>query len=309
MSRRRKLMMFGLLVLALGVTAGGIAAYQWYFHINPLTGHVQASAERSRRLMGLAAQEAAAITDVDVRLTRLLNLADSQMQSLWKPDGRTTLASAAATLRSPQAAQLNDHARLSGWISISELSRQADDKLAAIAACDGAAKAMLAIEDPARRCEYVMGIANELQYLKGKPAAAALLDQAAPWTPSIDDVSRRRQAVVSFASALFNLDDYPAGQRMLQSETDAAWRSDILTQLSSLAGQGDSRASDTRYKSAERQSLAPVMATNREALDKWVPGQMQSQPYFGRQLGYREVFQSNLKSKTVVDKPVSRPSR
>ena len=309
MPRRRKLLMFGLLVLALTGTAGGIATYQWYFHIKPLTGHVQASAERSRRLMALAAQEAAAITDVDVRLTRQLNLADSQMQSLWKPDARTTLASAVSTLRSPEAAQLNDHARLSGWISISELSRQADDKLAAIDACDGAAKAMLAIEDPARRCEYVMGIANELQYLKGKPAAAALLALAAPWTPSIDDVSRRRQAVVSFASALFNLDDYSAGQRMLQSETDAAWRSDILTQLSSLAGQGDSRASDTRYKSAERQSLAPVMSANQGALDNRVPEQMQSQPYFGRQLGYRSVFQSNLKSNTVVDKPVSRPSK
>lgn len=308
MSRRRKLVMVGLLVLVLGGTAGGIAAWQWYFRIKPLTGQVQASAERSRRLMGLAAQEASAIKDVDVRLTRLLNLADTQMQSGWKQDGRATLASAAGTLRSDEASLLNDHARLSGWISISELSRQADDMAAAGDACDSAAKAMLAIEDPARRCEYVMGIANELQYIKGKPAAAALLDQAGPWTPSIDDVSRRRQAVVSFASALFNLDDYLAGQHMLQKEPDAAWRSETLTQLASLAGRDDSRGSVAAYSSPRSEMAIPA----KDAGDfHTVAGELriQGQPYFGRQLGYREVFQSNLRSNTVVDKPATRTAR
>lgn len=311
MSRRRKLWAVGFLVLALGGTAGGIAAWQWCFHINPLTGQVQASAERSRRLMALAAAEAAAITDVDVRLTRLLNLADSQMHSGWKQDGRTTLANAAATLRSAEASQLNDHARLSGWISISELSRLADDKGAAINACDSAAAAMLAIEDPARRCEYVMGIANELQYLKGKPAAAALLDQAGPWTPAIDDVSRRRQAVVSFASALFNLDDYLAGQHMLQKEADAAWRSETLAQLASLAGRTESTSIAASYAAVriEDRAMLATPASDAGEFPGMTPSTpIQGQPYFGRQLGYQQVFANNLRSNTIADRPTTRRS-
>lgn len=299
MTRKRKWLATGVVVLVLGGTAGGIAAYQWYYRIQPLSGTVHASMARSQRLMALAASEASHIKDVDVRLTRLLNLADLQIQRDWKIDARATLISAAGTLRSDEASELNDHARLSGWISISELSRSADDKATATDACDGATKAMLALEDPGRRCQYVMGIANELQYLKGKPAAAALLDQAAPWTPSIDDIAQRRQAVVSFASALFNLDDYLAGQRMLQKESDAAWRSEILTQLASLAGQGESPAiAERKLPMISGEQLSPTAGAPAQ-----LQPQIQGQPYFGRQLGYKQVFQNNLRSNTTADRP------
>jgi len=107
---------------------------------------------------------------------------------------------------------LNEHARISGWVSASELSRTAKDDTGALAACESAVSAMRNIGDPARRCDYVMGICNELQYLKGKDAAAQLLAEAGPWTRAIDDVKRRRQAVVSFAATLFSLDELTRGQ-------------------------------------------------------------------------------------------------
>jgi hypothetical protein len=289
----------GVVILILGATIGGVALHRWYTRVPRLTGTVQASVERSRRLMGLAAQEAALIKDVDARLTRLLNLAEVQINRNWKEDARATLGSASTTLGGPDAKQLNDHAHLSGWVSVSELSRAADDNPAAVLACEAAVKSMENLEDPAKRCQYVMGVANELQYLKGKPAAAALLDKSGPWTAAIDNVTERRRAIVSFAGALFNLDDYAAGQRMLQKEDDATWRSEVLTTLANTAGEGNYIPSAANLRLISSPS-ADVRAQETMEVSP-------TQPYFGRQLGYKQVFQNNLKSATVVDRPTSRP--
>jgi hypothetical protein len=243
--------------------------------------------------MALAAEEAAMIADLDARLTRLLNLAEMQIYREHPADARTTLAHARTTLGSEQAPkQLNDHARISGWISVSELSRQADDDESARSACDSAVTAMRGIEDPAVRCEYVMGVCNELQYLRGAPAAAMVLAESGPWTKAIDDVARRRQAVISFAAALFNLDDFTRGQQMLRQEDDAAWRSDTLTQLASLpvrSGWGSDYAADASVPAG----AVEEMEMRREAAT--------SQPWFGKQLRYRDVFRGQQRSQTEKD--------
>src|SRR5690606_228422 len=119
---------------------------------------------------------------VDARLTRQLNLAERQIRKQWLDEARATLAAARRTLASDDAGKLNTHARISGWVAVSELSREVADKQGAVSAIDAAVKEIDAIDDPAKRCDYVMGVANELQYLKGRDAAVRMLTDAAPWT-------------------------------------------------------------------------------------------------------------------------------
>jgi hypothetical protein len=255
-----------------------------------LTGTIEPGEKRAQHLTALAAQEAAMIADIDVRLTRLLNLAELQMRHKWLDGARATLEASRQTLGSSAGKQLNEHARISGWVSVSELSRQARDDAGALSACDGALAAIRAIEDPARRCDYVMGVCNELQYLRGKPAAAGLLAEAGPWTKSIDDVRLRRLAVVSFASALFNLDDFARGQQMLRQEDDASWRSDTLTLLAAASMGAPAESGRVRFASSppsqpDMQDEAAVLVT----------------PQYGKQLNYEQVFRGQKNSQTRPD--------
>jgi len=279
MTRRRKLSFLALLILLIAAITGGVYLYQWWTRPPTLTGILHITKARSRQLVALAATEAAAIEDIDIRLTRLLNLADLQIQRDWSSDARSTLDDAAKTLASSDGQKLTSHARISGWVSIADLRRSTADSSGAISACDHAASAMNALEDPSLRCEYVMGIANQLQYLKGASAAAAILDLAGPWTRSIDDITRRRQAVVSFASALFSLDDFPAGQRMLRHEPNATWRSQTLQQLASL----DQFSKQHEARGGRADASEPSAATP---------------AFYGRQLNYEQVFKNNLRSNT-----------
>ena len=247
----------------------------------PVSPHLQQSESRSQKLMALAANEAGKIAEPDQRLTRQLNLADLQSSRGWTADARVTLSAASKTLASPDAAKLNDHARISGWVSISELSRRIDDMPSASTATEAALREMERIEDPSKRCQYVMGLANELQYIKGKPAAAALLAKAGPWTKSIDSVPQRRQALVAFSTALFNLDDFAAGQTMLSHETDAAWRSDVLASMAQFA-----MPAEGSIQFAAKQELSAPAAT---------------QPFYGRSLNFDQVFKNQKSSQTSKD--------
>lgn len=258
-------------VLLLGLVSAGCQTQP------RITGTLTPSATRSQKLMAMAADEAGNIPEPDMRLTRQLNLANQQIHRGWKTDAQTTLTHAAQTLKSKDAAQLNDHARVSGWISISQLGRQTGTAELAAQACDNAVAVMEKIEDPAKRCQYVFGIANELQYHKGQPAAAAILSKAGPWTRSIDHLQQRRDALVSFASALFNFDDYIAGQGMLRQDDDPAWRSDTLARLA---------------------NFPPAPASM--ALDKSAASPQQVQPY-GKQLDFGSIFENKTKSNTSKD--------
>ncbi len=285
-------------VLVVGFLAVGVAAVLIQIKgcaTQPrLSGNLHSTPDRSRKLMNLAAEEASAIPEVDARLTRQLNFADQQINRGWPDDARVTLAAARATLASPDAAKLNDHARLSGWISVSELSRGVQDMAGAEKACAGALAAMNAIDDPAIRCEYVMGIANEQQYLEGKDVAGKTLVAAGPWTKSIDDVTRRRSAVVSFASALFNLDDFGGGQAMLRNEDDPAWRSDILLRMAS-APTYDSR----QMNQADAPAALSASMSKANELKLHADALQGSAPYFGKSLRYRDVFQGQQNSQTA----------
>lgn len=250
----------------------------------PVQPTVQHSAERSRHLLQLAASEAVNIPDVDTRLTRLLNLADQQIYHDWQADAVVTLGSAMKTLRGEDARKLSEHARISGWVSTSQLARRCADMGRAQEACDGAIKTLRAIEDPGRRCEYVVGVCNEAYRLKSPDAATKLLEEAGPWTRSIDDIPRRRAAVTAFASALFNFDNYAAGQKVMQYEEDAAWRSATLTQLAGMAGSDKAAPS---MAGLDVRSGAPASQMPAESVQ------------FGKTLDYERVFQGQINSQTV----------
>ncbi len=266
-------------VLGAAIVAGGATLFALPLGCNNaprITGNLNPTAPRSQKLMALAAEEAGQIPEPDMRLTRQLNLADQQIRRGWPADAQATLSWARDTLRSKDAKQLNDHATVSGWISISQLARQIKAMDLATDACESAVGVMEKLEDPAKRCQYVFGVANELQYLKGKPAAAAIMAKSGPWTKSIDNLQQRREAEVSFASALFNFDDYAAGQAMLRQDDDAAWRSDTLARLAAIPVGGAPSA-----VAAEPRMDAPKA--------------------FGRSLDYEKVFQNQVKSNTSKD--------
>lgn len=251
----------------------------------PVTGDLQLNKQRSQKLMALASDEAGKIVDADVRLTRQLNLADVQIARDWADDAKRTLTAARKTLESPEAGKLNDHARISGWVSISELSRRIKDPPTAATATEAALVELDKIVDPSKRCEYVMGISNELQYVRGKPAAAAQLARAGPWTNSIDNLALRRQALIAFSTALFNLDAFDAGQQMLGQEKDAAWRSDVLASMAQMPLE---EKFASRSMGAEQAPAAPAaMAT--------------TQPSYGKNLEYDQVFKNQKKSQTSKD--------
>jgi hypothetical protein len=282
----------------------------------PVSPVLHATEARSRKLMALAAEEAGRIPDPDMRLTRQLNLADVQIGRDWKDDARKSLAAARATLAAPESTKLGEQARLGGWVSVSELSRRSHDTDVAAAATDAALAELNKIEDPAARCEYVMGVANELQYSKGKPAAAALLDRAGPWTRSIDSVGSRRQALVAFATALFNLDDFDAGRKMLDQESDPAWRSDVLAGMAEnpptevALGTGVVAPVMLRRERVNAEAMAEsgltVTATGSASGSAGGPDAARSvspngQPFFGKQLDFEQVFKNRKSSLTTQE--------
>ncbi len=284
MTRARKIRLGSLITVLAALGSWALFMYGGCAGPDPVTGLIRRTEARSQQLLAMAVDEAAQIDDVDVRLTRQLNLAEQQILRGWKADARNTLGDCRSTLSSADAALLSDHARLSGWVSASELARQIKDVDGAALACDGAVAAVNKIADPTVRCQYVMGVSNELQFIKGPGSAASMLSQAGPWTSSIADEQSRRHAVICFATALFNLDEYPSGQSMLRNEGDAAWRSRMLSQLAMVttAGRRDGAASTVaaQYDRASEDVVATPSA------------------FYGKNLEYRNVFQQQGKSKT-----------
>ncbi|MEX0774829.1 MAG: hypothetical protein WD042_03840 [Phycisphaeraceae bacterium] len=275
MRRHRYLLSLSFAVASIAIIGVVVLTHPGCSTRPPVTGTIRHSDARNQRLMALAAEEAGAIKDVDARLTRQLNFADQQIKRGWPRDARVTLTGAAGTLTNEGKA-LNDHARLSGWVSVSELSRGAGDAEAGLRAVDQAVGELRKIADEAERCQYVMGLANELQYLKGPHDAAALLSEAGPWARQMDDVPERRRALMAFASALFNLDDFTPGQGVLRQDDDATWRSDMLLALATpQVDMGAHRAAEPREMDVSSGSL-----------------------YWGKQLKFQDVFQGQSKSQT-----------
>jgi hypothetical protein len=222
---------------------------------------------RERELLALAAREAADIADPDARLTRQLNIADAQVHRVSTMDGVRTLRDARRTI-AESGEKLGEDARLAGWVSISQLARAAQDRAAAESACHEALERLQGLPGEARRCQYVLGVANEAKHLVAEKTAVELLTLAGGWAKSIEREAERHQALLAFAVALFNLDRTEDAIAVLRNEPDAAWRSDTLAMLASSSARGHDRA----------QGLA-------------------AQHFYGQQLDYEFMFKGRTESR------------
>lgn len=203
--------------------------------------------DRAARLMAMAGEEAGQIDSPSDSLARQLQIADMQNDRGRHADARKTLASAVETLRTAPAGALELGTRLAGWVSVSELSRGADDRRTAEAACDEALRILRNDVPPVQRPQFVRSLAVELRELRGKPAAAALLREAGPWASAVQDEDERRQAYRAIASDLFLYDDYAGGQAVLRQDEDAVWRTDTLLALARRAVPQESYGSPLQF--------------------------------------------------------------
>lgn len=255
-----------------------------------LTDPVQHSTKRSRQLMVLAAQEARHIPDVDVRLTRQLNIANQILNQYGTEGASDALRQATDTLNA-SGAQLTGHALLAGWVSVAQLSRRANDPTLATQAVTRAVTELERINDPGERCDFVMGVAEEVAHTLGPESAVALLEKSGNWAGSILNDGTRRSARLAFASALFNLEDYEAGATLLRKEGDALWSSDAMV---ALAQPVSYFADAHRGRGVDVVLAAQAPAAREEQSD----ARPMAQPgaAYGKSLSFDSVFEGRVSS-------------
>ena len=230
----------------------------------------------------MASEEVSSITNAKERLTRQLNIADLQINIGHNADAAKTLTAARDNLTAAAPADMDDLSRLSGWVSISELARAADDKELAGKACDDGRELLSSIKPEAVRCDYVLGLADEIYQLRGKPDAARLVILGGQWASTMMDKTTRRQALVAFMDRLMTYEDYDGARKVLRQEPDAVWRADILTAMARTEASDNKLAGNSmRETSMEAHSASsPMMPAS-------------STDYYGRRLDYG----SNYKQK------------
>jgi len=256
-----------------------------------LTDPVQHSTKRSRQLMVLAAQEARHIPDADIRLTRQLNIANQILNQYGTEGVSDALRQATDTLNSA-GPQLTGHAVLAGWVSVAQLSRRAKDSTLATQSVTRAVTELERIADPAERCDFVMGVAEEVAHTLGPESAIALLEKSGNWAGSIINDSTRRSARLAFASALFNLEDYEAGATILRKESDPVWSSDAMVALAQPV---------SYYADAHRSRGAPVALAAEappapEAAAREESPIVQPNAAYGKSLSFDSVFEGRTSS-------------
>jgi hypothetical protein len=179
----------------------------------------------------MAAEEASQVDSVKLRLKQQLHIAEIQIHRNAYSGARLSLARAWVTLEAGQE-QIDPHTRLAGWVSISELSRGANDRDTAAEACRQAREALLNLPEEDQRCQYVLDLAHEIRAVFGRRRAVELIAQAGPWARQINPQSDRREVYVAFADRLFDYEAYEAGREVLTQDPEPYWRSDTLVQLS-----------------------------------------------------------------------------
>ncbi|HEY7120728.1 MAG TPA: hypothetical protein VH475_29355 [Tepidisphaeraceae bacterium] len=222
------------------------------------------------RLLHMAGEEAGQVKAPRERLTRQLNIANRQIENGRAGEARQTLSAARETIRQADRDALGEHDRLSGWISLCELSRGAGDAAFANASLDQALAVLNELNPHPERCQYVLGVEREVRALRGEREAVRLLTTASDWAVEIPAEGTRRSAFLAFAEELCRCGDYEAARGMLRRDADAAWRSDALTALSdrarveaqAMAGSWGSKA--VAYSASEAQSspLATMERSN-----------------------------------------------
>lgn len=189
------------------------------------------SPDRAARLLVWAKEEMRSITEPEERLKWFLNMADIQIRLDRGSEARKSLEDAALVLRSAKEADLERQKRLGGWISISELSRMANDKASANKAVDEAVSLLNRIEPATDRCPYVRDIAAEIKEVHGEAAGAKLLVEGAQWASKMEDDQKRSDALVTFAIAAYGWAQDEAVRAILSCYAEPGWRILVLTSL------------------------------------------------------------------------------
>lgn len=266
-----------------------------------VTTVVTANADRNRQLTVLAASEASRIKDPDSRITRQLNIAELVLARFGADDAHAVLTEATKTLREVGGG-LGSHARISGWVSVSQLARRAvgiaHDGLSTTAkqATAEAQRELEALPDVGERCQYVLGVAEEVSQLSGEAAAVELLTKGGTWAKGIASDNERRTARLAFAVALFNLNAYESGVATLRSEEDPTWSSDTMLALASM----DANRYENEHAVATPSGLAAVFGAQAPAKEApRAPAPAPSSMRYGRQLGYDSVFRGSTSSRTA----------
>lgn len=254
--------------------------------------------ERSRKITVLAAREAANIADADTRLTLQLNIANGALVRFQAEDGMAIISEVVRTLRSERE-RLRGRTRLSGWVSASQLSRLARNPVAAAEATRAAAQELDGLASQVERCQYLLGVAEEVRLSQGEGAAVDLLSKGGVWANAIDNREERRQARLAFASALLEMNALDNAVLVLRHEKDAGWSSAMLLALAETTAfeTGDS------FRSAGTRAEAPVLAStvSEESLSvsdsaKGPPEAQSSpkraRPSYGKAVDFSSVFQN-----------------
>lgn len=263
--------------------------------------------ERSRKLTVLAAKEAGHISDADARLTLQLNIANWALERFDPADGMAIIGEVAKTLRAERD-HLRGRTRLSGWVSASQLSRRAKNSAAAAEAAQAAAQELAELSDQAERCQYLLGVAQEVRISQGD-AAEELLSKGGEWATAIEDRAERRQARLAFANALLEMSAFDNAVAMLRHEQDAVWASSTLLALASTPS-GSSSVFDDRAVGTQSPKLipeglaAPTTGTNAYPVtlplaeaDALQQGANQRRPSgYGRPVDFGSVFHNRSNS-------------
>lgn len=265
--------------------------------------------ERSRKLTVLAAREAANITDADSRLTLQLNIANGALDRFEPEDGMAIITEVAKTLRAERE-RLRGRTRLSGWVSASQLSRRAKNPAAAAEATRAAAQELGDLGDQVERCQYLLGVAEEVRLSQGDEAAVELLSKGGLWANAIDDREERRQARLAFASALLEMSAFDNAVVVLRHEKDATWSSSTLLALatapdasgSAFAVEAADDARPTRFR-ADAPVATEVYVTStssrRESTEQQAtpaPAPKRARPIYGKAVDFGSVFHNRSTS-------------
>ena len=240
------------------------------------------------RLLHIAGQQAGSIDNMRERLARQLNIANRETNNGHPDQARTTLLTAKTTLESAASKDLSDHQRLAGWISLSELNRQAADARAAEYALDKAIENLNKLLPVYARPEYVHGIAREVNALRGEKASAKMIATATDWVVEMPEEATRRQAILSFAYELFRCNDYDGATKMLQCDKDAAWRSDSLIAMADR--ERNLMNNEKSIAAFDNRMTAPSISPSAKMPADTAPP---SEQQFGRQLDFRSNFYKN----------------
>jgi hypothetical protein len=195
----------------------------------------KSSADRTGRLLSMAGEEAANITNKMDRFTRQLHIAETQLRTDRKPDAARTLALAQDTLKVSTKDDFDDFHRIAAWTAISQLARQANDRPLALKSADAAQAALNDVQPAAERPQYVLSLAGELAELRGNDAAIELINSGGAWAAEIVEPVARRTALTAFTNRLLSYDAYESARTMLRRDPDPVWRTDMFLALANTS--------------------------------------------------------------------------